>query len=112
MSLRSILSRVPPAIGLACLLLWTAPSQAVPSYARQTGQECAACHVGSFGPQLTPYGIKFKIGGYTDSDGKDGHVPISGMAVASFTNTNQKLADPPDHGYNRNNDNCNCGFRC
>ncbi len=103
MSLRSILSRVPPAIGLACLLLWTAPSQAVPSYARQTGQECAACHVGSFGPQLTPYGIKFKIGGYTDSDGKDGHVPISGMAVASFTNTNKKLADPPDHGYNRNN---------
>lgn len=103
MSLRSILSRVSPGLGLACLLLWASPSQAVPSYARQTGQECAACHIGSFGPQLTPYGIKFKIGGYTDSDGKDGHVPVSGMAVASFTNTNKKLADPPDHGYKRNN---------
>lgn len=103
MSLSRVLRRLSSGAGLACLLLWAAPSHAVPSYARQTGQDCAACHVGSFGPQLTPYGVKFKIGGYTDSDGKDGHVPVSGMAVASFTNTNKKLPDPPDHGYNRNN---------
>ena len=36
---------------------------AVPSYARQTGQECIACHV-SF-PELTPYGRYFKLTGYT-----------------------------------------------
>src|SRR3546814_20823211 len=29
---------------------------AVPSYSRQTHQACDACHVGSFGPQLTPFG--------------------------------------------------------
>ena len=41
---------------------------AVPSYARQTGYACVKCHVGAFGPQLTPYGIKFKINGYTETD--------------------------------------------
>jgi hypothetical protein len=63
-----------------------APSaHALPSYARQTGQDCAACHIGAFGPQLTPYGIKFKIGGYTDSNGKAGNVPLSGMIVADYS---------------------------
>ena len=49
--------------------LAAAPSaHAVPSFARQTGADCAACHVGAYGPQLTPYGIKFKLGGYTETD--------------------------------------------
>ena len=42
---------------------WTIETNAVPSYARQTGQECVACHV-SF-PELTPYGRYFKLTGYT-----------------------------------------------
>jgi hypothetical protein len=46
------------------------PAHAVPSYARQTGQPCVKCHVGGFGPQLTPYGIKFKISAYTETDHK------------------------------------------
>ncbi|WP_294637048.1 hypothetical protein [uncultured Aquabacterium sp.] len=61
-----------------------APAWAVPSFARQTGQDCVACHIGGYGPQLTPYGIRFKLGGYTDSDGKGGKVPLSGMVVASY----------------------------
>ena len=68
-------------------------ANAVPSYARQTGQDCVACHIGGFGPQLTPYGIKFKLGGYTDSDGKDGKVPLSGMVAASYTNNKDKSVD-------------------
>lgn len=68
-------------------LLFTANAYAVPSYSRQTGQECAACHIGAFGPQLTPYGVRFKIGGYTDSDGKGGKVPLSAMVVGSVTHT-------------------------
>jgi hypothetical protein len=32
----------------------TEPALAVPSFAIQTGQPCAACHIGAFGPQLTP----------------------------------------------------------
>ena len=54
---------------LLLLLVVAGNAAAVPSYARQTGQECAACHIGGFGPQLTPYGIKFKLGGYTETGG-------------------------------------------
>ena len=68
-------------------------AQAVPSYARQTGSECASCHVGGFGPQLTPYGIKFKINGYTDSNGDDAKVPLSGMLVANFSRTARNVAE-------------------
>lgn len=69
------------------------PAQAVPSYARQTGQDCAACHIGAFGPQLTPFGIRFKLGGYTDSDGKDGKIPLSAMVAASYTNNKDSSVD-------------------
>ncbi|TAK95720.1 MAG: cytochrome C [Aquabacterium sp.] len=65
--------------------LFADQAQAVPSYARQTGQDCAACHIGAFGPQLTPFGIKFKLGGYVDSDGKGGKIPLSAMVVADYS---------------------------
>lgn len=78
-------------------------AHAVPSFARQTGQECAACHIGAYGPQLTPYGVKFKIGGYTDSDGKGGKVPLSGMMVASFTRTAKNQDPAPDKSSPNNN---------
>jgi hypothetical protein len=73
----------------AVLTLWSAgqAAHALPSYARQTGMDCVACHVGGFGPQLTPAGIRFKLGGYTDSDGQEGKVPLSGMVVGSWTHT-------------------------
>ena len=55
---------------------------AVPSYARQTGYPCVKCHVGAFGPQLTPYGIKFKINGYTETDHKGFKIPVAAMVMA------------------------------
>ncbi len=39
------------------------PSWAVPSFARQTGLACEACH--TVFPQLTPFGRVFKASGYT-----------------------------------------------
>ena len=45
------------------LLCWLSPAQAVPSFARQTGFACSACHT-SF-PELTAFGRQFKLGGYT-----------------------------------------------
>jgi hypothetical protein len=51
------------ALGMATLV--GAPARAVPSFAQQTGQPCHSCHVGGFGPQLTPFGRAFKLGGYT-----------------------------------------------
>jgi len=80
------------AIAVAASWLAISPAHAVPSYARQTGSECAACHVGGFGPQLTPYGIRFKLGGYTETDGKEGKVPLSGMLVANWTHTKKSAS--------------------
>lgn len=60
---------------------------AVPSFSDQTGDACSACHVGSFGPQLTPHGRAFKLSGYADGS-KERTLPmLSGMTVSSFTHT-------------------------
>jgi len=94
------------AVTLTTMALWgggVETAQAVPSFARQTGQDCAACHIGSFGPQLTPYGIKFKLGGYTDTDGKDGHVPLSAMLVESYTHTGKGQSADAGNGFGKNN---------
>jgi hypothetical protein len=77
---------------------------ALPAFARQTGAECAACHVGAFGPQLTTFGKQFKLGGYTLTDGKSGHVPLSAMLVGTFTSTDEKQpVDPGPHEDSNNN---------
>lgn len=73
---------------------------ALPSYARQTGLSCTACHY-SF-PELTPFGRMFKLNGYTmigvqtiestsDSDrvvrlNLLSTLPLSAFVQASFTN--------------------------
>lgn len=80
---------------LASLFVTTA--HAVPSYARQTGSACADCHIAGFGPQLTPYGTQFKLGGYTDTDGKGVKVPLSAMLVANWTKTSKDLPEAPQH---------------
>src|SRR5216684_3279215 len=49
-------------VGAIALTLGAPSAQALPSYARQTGQECAACHNGF--PELTPYGRLFKLNAY------------------------------------------------
>ena len=91
------------ALSLLALCATVQSAQAMPSFARQTGQDCVACHVGGFGPQLTPYGIRFKLGGYSDSDGKDGHIPLSAMLRASWTHTSKDQSDPPPHYGSNNN---------
>ena len=72
------------AAGLLVTLTAASPSHAVPSYARQTGQDCVACHVGGFGPQLTPYGVKFKLGGYADTDLAKFGVPTEREYLAAY----------------------------
>lgn len=47
----------------AAYLGLTAPAQAIPLFARQTGHNCAACHISY--PELTAYGREFKLNGYT-----------------------------------------------
>ncbi|WP_018607084.1 hypothetical protein [Uliginosibacterium gangwonense] len=78
-------------LGLVILLLgWYAPeSEALPIFARQTGQNCVACHAGGQFPELTPYGRAFKLTGYTL--GERTALPVAFMAVLTGTkvrNTN------------------------
>ena len=77
-------------------------AQAVPSFARQTGLACEACH--TVFPQLTPFGRVFKASGYTlsntskvqDIDRIKHYLmslsdvpPISVMGVASTSSANK-----------------------
>ena len=50
-------------LGLLTLRALPQSAYAVPSYARQTGLACEACH--TVYPQLTPFGRVFKASGYT-----------------------------------------------
>src|SRR6202047_3726438 len=54
------------------------PAQALPSFARQTGQPCATCHTDF--PALTPYGRRFKLLGYTPGGGQFRTTPFSSNA--------------------------------
>lgn len=75
---------------------------ALPSFARQTGQSCAACHVSGNWPQLTPWGRFFKLSGYTAGKqlvGKEGlnYVPagVFGQMGATWaTQPNNSLGQP------------------
>jgi len=79
------------ALRLALLCVSTAAmlsplaAKAVPAFARQTGQNCVACHAGGNFPDLTPYGRMFKMTGYTIGERA---LPLSVMAVASYNKTN------------------------
>ena len=84
---------------------------AVPSYARQTGLACSACH--TVFPQLTAFGRAFKLNGYTltgiktiseeltSKDEKDirqylrvlGISPMSGMFQTGYTSLNKTMPD-------------------
>ncbi|HET6907607.1 MAG TPA: cytochrome C [Rhodanobacteraceae bacterium] len=89
-------------------LLWAIVSclprvaPAVPAFAGQTGQPCAACHVGGFGPQLTPFGRGFKLNGYTLSTHDGRNLPFAAMLVAGFTHTRRAQSQPAADHFDRN----------
>jgi hypothetical protein len=89
-------------MALALLVLGTGTAEALPSYAVQTGQPCSACHVGGFGPQLTPLGRQFKLEGYTMRGVEDFVLPLSAMAVGSFVHTSADQPTPPAPHYGTN----------
>jgi hypothetical protein len=67
-------------------------AHALPVFARQTGQNCVACHAGGQFPELTPYGRLFKLTGYTI--GTRTTVPLSVMGVASSAKSSNPTEDP------------------
>jgi hypothetical protein len=89
------------ALALAAIGFTASGASAVPAFAEQTGQPCVGCHVGGFGPQLTPYGREFKLHGYTTRTNSF-NVPLSAMVVASYVNTKVAQDPPPAPGFNSN----------
>ena len=93
------------AAALSALVLgaWVAlpqPAQAVPSFARQTGQPCAACHTAF--PELTPFGRRFKLSGYTLEGGDSKVPPLAAMLMPTYTHTEAKQDSPPAPGLKTN----------
>ena len=84
----------------ALLTVSAGPAEALPSYARQTGQPCATCHTAF--PELTPYGRRFKIGGYTAGGGDWKGPPVAMMYMPSFTHTQSDQDSPPAPGLHTN----------
>jgi len=80
---------------------WCPDTQAVPSFSRQTGLRCNVCH--SNPPELTAFGRKFKLEGYTltnkkadstieDKDLKlNRYFPLSVMVLLSDSATNKTV---------------------
>jgi hypothetical protein len=73
----SVLAIAAVAIPVGALTL-APPAQALPSFARQTGQPCGTCHTDF--PALTPYGRRFKLLGYTVGGGMFRTTPFPSFA--------------------------------
>src|SRR5450830_1937848 len=89
-------------LGLISLLtlLLAMQAKAVPAFARQTGQNCVACHAGGQFPELTPYGRLFKMTGYTIGERT---VPLSAMGVISNSRVNNtSKSDDPGADFQKN----------
>ncbi len=88
-------------VAIAAAALWPANSMALPVFARQTGQNCQACHAGGQFPELTQYGRLFKLTGYTMGQRT---VPLSAMAVVSDSHVfNTSKSDDPKADFQKNN---------
>jgi hypothetical protein len=87
-------------IAVAALLLIVATDVlAVPSFTRQTGRSCSACH--TVFPELTQYGREFKLSGYTDGDKLERkefplNVPVSVAGTVSRLSTRTTSDDAPE----------------
>ncbi len=109
-------------LGLATVLFlsffsgFVRPAYAVPSFARQTGLNCQACH--TVFPELTPFGRLFKLNGYQIdnlpqvqgiSPSKDATLllnqlpPLSLMFQASYTRTGKAMPDTAVDGASAQN---------
>ncbi len=96
------LPRFTACLALVALCFLSSSLHAVPSYARQTGLSCIACHT-EF-PILTEFGRNFKLNGYTMSVGETKLPPLAVMVLPSFTQTQkgQEGGAGPHFGRNSN----------
>ncbi len=105
-------SALPPALLLIMLLAIPPQALAVPSFARQTGLPCSACHINP--PELTPLGRRFKLNGYTMTgikvisapSGKNtpglallSYLPLAAWLEASTTGLNKPVSGTSNWDY-------------
>jgi hypothetical protein len=89
-------------VAVAGILLMQS-AQALPIFARQTGQNCVSCHAGGQFPELTQYGRLFKLTGYTMGDRVA--VPLSAMGVLSLSKVaDTSKSDDPAGDFQKNGD--------
>jgi hypothetical protein len=75
------------------LLLTPRDSEAVPSFSRQTGKSCAACH--TVWPRLTKYGREFKLTTFTDVDPKLDRIKGTGLDIPRVLPLSVRLINWP-----------------
>ena len=78
------------ALGLgagAAWLAFSAPAEAIPLFARQTGHNCQACHISY--PELTAYGREFKLNGYTFGESQP--IPLAAALMAQYDMINDNV---------------------
>jgi hypothetical protein len=78
----------------AAIVVVGAPrAHAVPSFARQTGMACDACHSAGFYPELNNFGRMFKLNGYVWSAHEEKpyepYPPVSAAQSWSYTRTDK-----------------------
>jgi hypothetical protein len=123
---KALLRSVAPSavmLSLAFSCVHTQRAEALPAFARQTGQTCSTCHTAFL--QLTPFGRRFKLNGYISRGGGpdgasgtrdaliDPPLPLAFMWQSTFTHLNRGYDAPagtlysvpsPNGGYpNENN---------
>ena len=69
-------------------------AQALPLFARQTGQNCVSCHAGGQFPELTPYGRMFKLTGYTIGERVAVPLAVMGQVLYAKVKDTSKSDDP------------------
>ncbi len=88
-NMKSRLQYLAGVFGLALLglLVTSHEAAAVPSFARQTGQQCSSCHITGFST-LTDYGRQFKLRAYSLGEH---NLPLVIGGVASVTHSNNSI---------------------
>jgi hypothetical protein len=80
-------------VGVLVVVLSAPEARAVPSFARQTGMACDACHTGGFYPELNNFGRMFKMNGYLWSAHEEkpyeSMPPVAAAQSWSYTHTGE-----------------------
>ncbi len=88
------------AVFVSLTMMLPVTARAVPSFARQTGVDCAGCHTVFL--ELTPFGRSFKVRGYTMTNVTQGqsatlqenyYPPVSAMLLVSMTDIAKRQPD-------------------